>query len=45
MRVEANELQEQLKTQAEKDRRDVNVLQKTKEYLEKNILDQEVLFH
>jgi hypothetical protein len=40
--MDVEELQAEIKQRAEKDRRDVNVLEKTKDYLEKNIIDQEV---
>lgn len=41
--MDVNELQAEIKQRSEKERRDVNVLEKTKEYLEKNIIDQEVI--
>jgi hypothetical protein len=36
------QLQQEMQDRAVKDRREINVLEKTKEYLEKNIVDQEV---
>lgn len=37
--MEAKALCEQMKSKAEKDRRDINVLAKTKEYLEGSVKD------
>ncbi len=41
MKVDASSMCERMKAKAEKDRRDINVLAKTKEYLEGSIKDLE----
>jgi hypothetical protein len=42
MREDVPVLQSELQQKAEKDKREYNVLEKTKEYLEKNLQDAEV---